>query len=77
MKNPCFNEETRTDCPRRHLGCAADCPEWAEYCAERDAKYDERAEAIRMKSILSATARQRGTQRLKKHIYDRENRYKH
>ena len=26
--NPCFDATTRTDCPRRCVGCKADCPEW-------------------------------------------------
>ena len=44
---PCFNRETHTDCPKRHVGCAADCPEWATYCEERDKSYEERAESSR------------------------------
>ena len=42
MKNPCFNEETRTDCPKRHAGCAVDCPDWAAYVKERDEEYARR-----------------------------------
>lgn len=42
MKNPCFNEETRTDCPKRCAGCAVNCPEWAAYVKERDAEYERR-----------------------------------
>lgn len=31
MKPPCYNEETKTDCSRRRVGCHATCPEWAEF----------------------------------------------
>lgn len=44
MKNPCFNEETRTDCPKRCAGCAVSCPDWAAYVKERDAEYERRKE---------------------------------
>lgn len=42
MKNPCFNEETRTDCPKRCAGCAVNCPEWAKYVEERNEEYRRR-----------------------------------
>ena len=41
MTSPCFDEKTRQDCPRRHAGCAATCPEWAEYEKQRNARYEE------------------------------------
>ena len=44
MKNPCFNEETRTDCPRRKGGCQVGCPDWAAYVKERNAEYERRRE---------------------------------
>ena len=28
---PCFDELTNTDCPRRYIGCSADCKEWHEW----------------------------------------------
>ena len=39
-KPPCFNAETRTDCPRRYVGCKADCQEWHSYIIARE---EERA----------------------------------
>lgn len=41
MTHPCFDHKSRQDCPRRHAGCAATCPEWAEYEKKRNARYDE------------------------------------
>ena len=40
MKNPCYNTETKTDCPERKFGCGATCPKWAEYVKLRDAEYE-------------------------------------
>lgn len=42
MKSPCFNTSSRTDCPRRHVGCAATCPEWAKYVESRSVDYEDR-----------------------------------
>ena len=42
MKNPCYNKETKTDCPDRYSGCGADCPKWAAYVVKRDAEYIKR-----------------------------------
>lgn len=39
MKNPCYNEETKTDCPRRAKGCFAGCPDWQKYRDERAKRY--------------------------------------
>ena len=30
---PCFNRETRTDCPKRYVGCKSDCAAWHEWLA--------------------------------------------
>lgn len=42
---PCFDEATRTDCPRRYVGCRADCPEWQEW----ERVHAEETEEIRIK----------------------------
>lgn len=42
MKNPCYNEATKTDCPDRHSGCGATCEKWAAYVVKRDAEYIQR-----------------------------------
>ena len=43
MKSPCRDRATGADCPKRRAGCAATCPEWAEYVEERDKAYKARA----------------------------------
>lgn len=42
MKNPCYDTNTKRDCPDRKPGCAINCPEWASYVDERDKIYKRR-----------------------------------
>lgn len=51
MKNPCFDKETRTDCPRRHSGCAVDCLDWAAYEKARNEEYERRRVKFEVDSI--------------------------
>lgn len=45
IRPPCFDEATRTDCPRRYVGCRADCPEWQAW----EKVHAEETEEIRIK----------------------------
>lgn len=36
---PCYDRVAKKDCPRRAVGCAQTCPEWAEYLKLREAEY--------------------------------------
>lgn len=71
MKIPCYNTETQTDCPKRHSGCAVDCPEWAAYCEERDKDYEKRAEASKKNLIMGTTIDKRTAKKLRRMIDDR------
>lgn len=51
-KSPCYDEKTRTDCPRRHAGCAATCPEWAKYDEYRKSVYKERQNNSLVDSVI-------------------------
>ena len=42
MKSPCYNESTKTDCPKRVAGCHVNCPEWAIYIDKRNEEYERR-----------------------------------
>ena len=54
MKNPCYNEQTKTDCPDRSSGCGATCEKWAKYVKARDAEYERRhREAAEKRSRIS------------------------
>ena len=51
--SPCFDTKTRTDCPRRYVGCKASCEQWHEWLAiheqekqEIDRKRHEGKEAL-------------------------------
>lgn len=57
------------DCTRRAAGCAATCPDWAEYVKARDAYYDalystkEDDRAIRERAINRFERRMKRDQR--------------
>lgn len=68
MDRPCFDKKTHTDCPKRHSGCAIDCPEWAAYCVERDKEYERRAKVCKQNFILGKTIDDRHAKKLKREI---------
>ena len=43
IDSPCWDKETKTDCPDRAAGCAAHCDRWLEYTVERNKDYRRRA----------------------------------
>ena len=52
---PCYDEVTKTDCPRRHSGCAINCEEWHDYAKRRDEEYRRRlAESGANSAIISS-----------------------
>lgn len=71
MSTPCYNQETHTDCPKRHSGCAINCPEWAAYCAERDKEYKKRAETNKKNVLLNTAIDKRTAKKLRKFIENR------
>lgn len=46
MSTPCYNDTTKTDCPRRARGCAVDCPEWAKYREQKESVYADRKKTM-------------------------------
>lgn len=66
-KSPCFNTITRTDCPNRHEGCAAQCPNWAKYTEERDAEYAAKVKQKRLDAGAFEVTRRRVHKINKKH----------
>lgn len=67
LQNPCYNTQTKTDCPKRCAGCATTCPEWAKYTQERNKMYEQRAAENRAKHDAGELAHERRT-RLQKNI---------
>lgn len=43
---PCFNEKTRTDCPRRYIGCKATCEEWHNWLIIHEREKQETRQRI-------------------------------
>lgn len=58
IKPPCFDSVTKTDCPRRCVGCAETCPDWAEYIKKRDDVYEKRIVNSRHKSMYGRSYKQ-------------------
>lgn len=53
LKNPCYDVETKTDCPKRRGGCQFDCPEWDKYLEKRDEIYKQRAIEREAKVVIT------------------------
>lgn len=71
IHNPCFNEETKTDCICRRPGCSAYCPEWAKYVEERDRLYAIRADERRAAHDRAGVSRVGFTRYVKGKMADR------
>lgn len=76
MSHPCFDEKTRTDCPRRHAGCAVNCPEWAAWEKEREEVYRKRAMELEADRAIIGNASDRADARRKKWMAERPRRRK-
>ena len=44
--SPCYDPETKTDCPKRKAGCNKECHDWDEYVKDRNKVYDERRQQL-------------------------------
>lgn len=43
-KSPCFNDGN--DCPRRHVGCRAECTEWQDWLAKHEQEREKRKKKL-------------------------------
>lgn len=50
IQNPCYNPITKTDCPRRCVGCRSLCKEWALYMRAKEEEYAERLKLCQAKN---------------------------
>lgn len=55
MKNPCYDETTKTSCPKRCAGCSINCEEWAKYTEERSERYKDNLEKSYVRSSVYGT----------------------
>lgn len=44
--SPCYDPKTKTDCPKRRVGCHSSCEEWAEHVKEREYVYQQRMDVL-------------------------------
>lgn len=56
-KPPCYNQETKTDCPRRYIGCSAECEAWHEYLIAKAEEAEERRKRNAVNDDLRQLAR--------------------
>lgn len=74
LRNPCYDPETKTDCPRRCAGCSAFCEDWDEYRKKRDAIYTEKEIANKAKATSMDGYYYNSGKRLRRHtLYGRCN----
>ena len=63
---PCYNRQTKTDCPDRCSGCQRACEKWQAYVVERDKAYEHRKAEYFANSIISETRNDARDKYLKK-----------
>lgn len=73
MSHPCFDEKTKTDCPRRHAGCAVNCPEWAAWEKERAERYKQHARDLEADRAIVGNASDRKSARQRRWMAYRAN----
>lgn len=39
--SPCYDTETKTDCPKRHVGCKIDCPQWKVWLVQHEKEREQ------------------------------------
>ena len=69
IPSPCYDDKTKTSCPRRCAECATTCKEWAEYVKKRDYNYankDVNTVLDVYESIRSKRFRDKGNKRKRK-----------
>ena len=51
MDNPCYDKQTKKDCPNRTSDCALTCPKWQNYLELRNGKYEEQYKNRHLQSL--------------------------
>jgi hypothetical protein len=47
VRHPCYDEATKTDCPKRKAGCRSNCSDWKKYEKAREEERKEMRERSR------------------------------
>ena len=75
-KPPCYDTQTRTDCPRRREDCKVDCPEWRTWTSTHEAELEAiRRERAKLNDAVGfAASRKDRKRKLAQVRYDQERR---
>lgn len=49
----------KKDCPNRCVGCAAQCPDWAEYVERRNKQYEDHVKRVTVAQRTTASSRRK------------------
>ena len=52
LESPCYDRETKTDCPDRCGGCQIKCERWQAYVVERQKVYDKRLSDFHANAVI-------------------------
>ena len=63
---PCYDRETKTDCPDRCGGCQVNCEKWQAYVVERDKGYEKRKNDFNANSIIAESRSEARDKHLRK-----------
>lgn len=59
-KPPCYNPETKGDCPRRYVGCRASCEAWHEWLVIHAEEKEKRYAIYRRDKDINTFEAQQG-----------------
>lgn len=59
-RSPCYNPETKGDCPRRYVGCRASCEEWHEWLVIHAEEKEQRYTIYRRDKDINTFEAQQG-----------------
>ena len=77
IDSPCYDVETKTDCPDRKAGCAVTCKKWADYVVERNKIYEQRVADAEVRSAIIEQTNKVNYRRQRRYISYRQNKTKH
>ena len=59
-KPPCYNPETHADCPRRYIGCHAECAEYHDWLIVHAFEKEQRYVIYRTDKVINTFEAQQG-----------------
>lgn len=75
-KPPCYDTDTNTDCPDRHVGCKGECERWKKWidihAQEKDQQYRKKMEIRSVDGFLSEQYKRHDRARRKERQKERE-----